>query len=73
MEPETFMTEIKETISSLVKTTEAAKGANAFMKNKIIGDVYKRQSALPPTIPDMTSINIIWMRLLMTRGSSLRS
>ena len=37
MEPETFMTEIKETISSLVKTTEAAKGANAFMKNKIIG------------------------------------
>ena len=37
MEPETFMTEIKETISSLVKTTEAAKGANAFMKSKIIG------------------------------------
>ena len=29
MEPETFMTEIKETISSLVKTTEAAKGANS--------------------------------------------
>ena len=37
MEPETFMTEIKEMISSLVKTTEAAKGANALMKNKIIG------------------------------------
>ena len=37
MEPETFMTEIKEMISSLVTTTEAAKGANAFMKNKIIG------------------------------------
>ena len=37
MEPETFMTEIKETISSLVTTTEAAKGANALMKNKIIG------------------------------------
>ena len=36
-EPETFMTEIKEMISSLVKTTEAAKGANALMKNKIIG------------------------------------
>jgi len=37
MEPETFMTEIKEIISSLVTTTEAAKGANALMKNKIIG------------------------------------
>ena len=37
MEPETFMTEIKEMISSLVMTTEAAKGANALMKNKIIG------------------------------------
>ena len=37
MEPETFMTEIKEMISSLVTTTEAAKGANALMKNKIIG------------------------------------
>ena len=36
-EPETFMTEIKEMISSLVTTTEAAKGANALMKNKIIG------------------------------------
>ncbi len=31
------MTEIKAMISSLVKTTEAAKGANALMKNKIIG------------------------------------
>ena len=37
MEPGTFMTEIKEMISSLVTTTEAAKGANALMKNKIIG------------------------------------
>ena len=37
MEPETFMTEIKEMISSLVNTTEAVKGANALMKNKIIG------------------------------------
>ena len=37
MEPETFMTEINEMISSLVTTTEAAKGANALMKNKIIG------------------------------------
>ena len=37
MEPETFMTEIKEMISSLVNTTEAAKGANALMKNKVIG------------------------------------
>ena len=37
MEPETFMTEIKEMISSLVTTIEAAKGANALMKNKIIG------------------------------------
>jgi len=37
MESETFMTEIKEMISSLVTTTEAAKGANALMKNKIIG------------------------------------
>ena len=37
MEPETFMTEIKEVISSLVTTTEAAKGANALMKSKIIG------------------------------------
>ena len=30
------MTEIKEMISSLVTTTEARKGANALMKNKII-------------------------------------
>ena len=36
MEPSEFMTEIKEMISSLVTTTEAAKGANALMKNKII-------------------------------------
>ena len=37
MEPGEFMTEIKEMISSLVTTTEAAKGATALMKNKIIG------------------------------------
>ena len=37
MEPEIFMTEIKEMISSLVTTTEARKGANALMKNRIIG------------------------------------
>ncbi len=37
MEPETFMTEIKEMISSLVNTTEARKGASALMKNKVIG------------------------------------
>ena len=37
IEPETFMTEIKEMISSLVTTTEAAKGANALMKSKILG------------------------------------
>ena len=37
MEPETFMTEIKEMIFSLVTTTETVKGANALMKNKIIG------------------------------------
>ena len=37
MEPKEFMTEIKEMISSLVNTTEAVKGANALMKNKVIG------------------------------------
>ena len=37
MEPNEFMTEIKEMISSLVTTTEARKGANALMKNKILG------------------------------------
>ena len=37
MEPNEFMTEIKEMISSLVTTTEAVKGANALMKNKVIG------------------------------------
>ena len=36
MEPEEFMTEIKEMVSSLVNTTEAVKGANALMKNKVI-------------------------------------
>ena len=37
MEPETFMTEINDMISSLVNTTEAVKGASALMKNKVIG------------------------------------
>ena len=37
MEPEEFMTEIKDMISSLVNTTEVVKGANALMKNKVIG------------------------------------
>ena len=37
MEPEEFMTEIKEMVSSLVNATEAVKGANALMKNKVIG------------------------------------
>ena len=37
MEPEEFMAEIKEMVSSLVNTTEAVKGANALMKNKVIG------------------------------------
>ena len=37
MEPETFMTEINNMISSLVNTTEAVKGASALMKNKVIG------------------------------------
>ena len=37
MEPETFMTEINDMISSLVNTTEAVKGANVLMKNKVIG------------------------------------
>ena len=37
MEPETFMTEINDMISSLVNTTEAVKGAGALMKNKVIG------------------------------------
>ena len=37
MEPEEFMTEIKEMVALLVNTTEAVKGANALMKNKVIG------------------------------------
>ena len=37
MEPETFMTEINDMISSLVNATEAVKGASALMKNKVIG------------------------------------
>ena len=37
LEPEQFMTEIKEMIASLVKHSGAAKGANVLMKNKIVG------------------------------------
>ena len=37
MEPEKFMTEINTMITALVKNTEAAKGADVLMKNKIVG------------------------------------
>ena len=37
MEPSEFMTEINMVITELVKNTEMKKGANALMKNKIIG------------------------------------
>ena len=37
MEPEEFMTEIKDMISSLVHTTEAVEGANMLIKNKVAG------------------------------------
>ena len=37
MEPSEFMTEINTMITELVKNTERKKGANALMKNKIIG------------------------------------
>ena len=37
MEPEEFMTEIKDMISSLVNTTGAVEGANMLMKNKVVG------------------------------------
>ena len=37
MEPEEFMVEIKDMIFSLVNTTEAMKGANVLMRNKIVG------------------------------------
>ena len=37
MEPSQFMTEINTMITELVKNTEMKKGANALMKNKIIG------------------------------------
>ena len=37
MEPETFMTEINTMIIALVENTEAAKGADVLMKNKMIG------------------------------------
>ena len=37
MEPNEFMTEIKDMISSLVNTTEVVKKANMLMKNKVAG------------------------------------
>ena len=37
MEPNEFMTEINTMITALVKNTEAMKGANVLMKNKIVG------------------------------------
>ena len=37
MEPSEFMTEINTMVTELVKKTEMKKGANALMKNKIIG------------------------------------
>ena len=37
VEPETFMTEINTMITALVENTEAAKGADVLMKNKMIG------------------------------------
>ena len=37
MEPSEFMTEINTMITELVKNTEMKKGANALMKNKVIG------------------------------------
>jgi len=37
MNPNEFMTEIKDMISSLVNTTEVVKGANMLMKNKVAG------------------------------------
>ena len=37
MEPSEFMTEVNTMITELVKNTEMKKGANALMKNKIIG------------------------------------
>ena len=37
MEPSEFMTEINTMITELIKNTEMKKGANALMKNKIIG------------------------------------
>ena len=37
MEPNEFMTEIKDMISSLVNTTEVVKEANMLMKNKVAG------------------------------------
>ena len=37
MEPSEFMTEINTMITELVKNTEMKKGANALMKNKILG------------------------------------
>ena len=37
MEPNEFMTEIKDMISSLLNTTEVVKGANMLLKNKVAG------------------------------------
>ncbi len=37
MEPNEFMTEINTMITALVKNTEAAKGAEVLMKNKVVG------------------------------------
>ena len=37
MDPNEFMTEIKDMISSLVNTTEVVKGANMLMKTKVAG------------------------------------
>lgn len=37
LEPEVFMTEIKEMLTSLVAATEAVKGADVLMKNKVVG------------------------------------
>ena len=37
MEPEEFMTEIKDMITSLVENSEVVKGANVLMKKKIVG------------------------------------
>lgn len=45
MEPEEFMTEIEDMLSSLVKTSEAVKGASTLMKTKLL--VSARTVAMP--------------------------